>query len=91
MIRSAAALRNDYDGMVKLSTEKQEPIYLTRNGDGEMVFLPIELWEKRQAEPMWGIIAVPYGNRVFVKKYGWNFCQITEKRCQTSVEIEKEL
>ena len=50
MIRSAAALRNDYDGMVKLSTEKQEPIYLTRNGDGEMVFLPIELWEKRQAE-----------------------------------------
>ena len=50
MIRSATALRNDYDGMVKLSTEKQEPIYLTRNGDGEMVFLPIELWEKHQAE-----------------------------------------
>ena len=75
MIRSATALRNDYDGMVKLSTEKQEPIiisstklrneynevsrtcheqmspvFVTRNGDGEMVFLPIELWEKRQAE-----------------------------------------
>lgn len=49
MIRSATALRNDYDGMVKLSTEKQEPIYLTRSGDGEMVFLPIALWEKRQA------------------------------------------
>lgn len=42
MIRSATALRNDYDGMVKLSTEKQEPIYLTRSGDGEMVFLPID-------------------------------------------------
>ena len=42
MIRSATALRNDYDGMVKLSTEKQEPIYLTRNGDGEMVFVPTE-------------------------------------------------
>ena len=50
MIRSATALRNDYDGMVKLSTEKQEPIHLTRSGDGEMGFLPIELWEKRQAE-----------------------------------------
>lgn len=50
MVRSATALRNDYDGMVKLSTEKQEPIYLTRNGDDKMVFLPIELWEKRQAE-----------------------------------------
>ena len=36
--------------MVKLSQERQEPIFLTRNGEGEMVFLPIELWEKREAE-----------------------------------------
>ena len=50
MIRSATSLRNDYDGMVRLSKEKQEPIYLTRNGEGEMVFLHIDLWEKREAE-----------------------------------------
>ena len=49
-IRSATALRNDYDGMVRLSKEKQSPIFLTRTGHGEMVFLPIELWEKREAE-----------------------------------------
>ena len=41
MIRPATALRNNYDSMVKLSTEKQEPIYLTRNGEGEMVFLSL--------------------------------------------------
>ena len=35
MIRPATALRNNYDSMVKLSTEKQEPI---------------DLWEMRQAE-----------------------------------------
>lgn len=50
MIKSATALRNDYDGMVRLSKERNEPIYLTRNGEGEMVILPLELWEKRQAE-----------------------------------------
>ena len=50
LIKSTTALRNDYDAMVKLSKEKQEPIYLTRNGEGEMVFMPIELWEKREAE-----------------------------------------
>ena len=50
MIRSATALRNEYDKMVKLSKEKQEPIFLTRNGEGEMVFVPLELWEKREAE-----------------------------------------
>ena len=50
MIKSATALRNEYDKMVQLSKERQEPIYLTRNGEGEMVFLPLELWEKREAE-----------------------------------------
>lgn len=50
LIRSATELRNDYDGMVRLSKENQEPIFLTRNGNSEMVFLPIELWEKREAE-----------------------------------------
>ena len=50
MIRSSTALRSDYDGMVKLAQERQEPIFLTRNWDGEMVFLPIELLEKREAE-----------------------------------------
>ena len=38
VIKSATALRNDYDGMVKLSQERQEPIFLTRNGDGEWCF-----------------------------------------------------
>ena len=50
VIKSATALRNDYDNMVSLSKSKQEPIFITRNGEGEMVFLPIELWERREAE-----------------------------------------
>ena len=50
MIRSSTALRSNYDEMVKLSKDAQEPIFLTRNGRGEMVFLPIELWEQREAE-----------------------------------------
>ena len=47
MIRSATALRNDYDGMVKLSTEKQEPIYLTRNGYGDMVLMSMKAYEEK--------------------------------------------
>ncbi len=50
MIKSATTLRNDYDKVVTQSKEKQEPVFLTRNGEGEMVILPIELWEKREAE-----------------------------------------
>ena len=50
VIKSATSLRNDYDNLVTLSKTKQEPIFVTRNGEGEMVFLPQELWEKREAE-----------------------------------------
>ena len=50
IIKSATALRSEYDKLVQLSKEKQEPIFLTRNGEGEMVFLPIDLWEKREKE-----------------------------------------
>ena len=50
VIKSATTLRNDYDSVVTLSKTKQEPVYITRNGEGEMVFMPIELWERREAE-----------------------------------------
>ena len=49
-IKSATALRNDYDSIVRLSKEKRAPVFIAHNGEGEMVFLPIELWEKREAE-----------------------------------------
>ena len=50
IIKSATTSRNNYDKMVQLSKEKQQPIFITRNGEVEMVFLPQELWEKREAE-----------------------------------------
>lgn len=50
IIKSVAALCNDYDEMVSLSKETHEPILLTRNGHGEMILVPIEIWEKCEAE-----------------------------------------
>lgn len=50
LIKSSSTLRNDYDSLVKLSLEKNEPIYITRNGEGEMVFVSIDAYEKREAE-----------------------------------------
>ncbi|HEY5584622.1 MAG TPA: type II toxin-antitoxin system Phd/YefM family antitoxin [Ruminiclostridium sp.] len=50
LIKFSSALRNDYDNLVKLSVEKNEHIYITRNGEGEIVFMSIEVYEKREAD-----------------------------------------
>ena len=38
LIKSSTALRNEYDKIVGLSKMQQEPVYITRNGEGELVF-----------------------------------------------------
>lgn len=65
IIKSSTALRNDYDNLVKLSCDRQEPIYITRNGEGEMVFLPIDAFEKKEAElKLMGLLLLAERNRI---------------------------
>lgn len=48
LIKSSSTLRNDYDTTAKLA--KEQPVYITRNGEGEMVFVSQELYEKREMD-----------------------------------------
>ena len=51
MLHDDTFCARDVDHYIRLrQAGVEKPIYLTRNGEGEMVFLPIDLWEKRQAE-----------------------------------------
>ena len=49
-IRPASALRTEYNELAARSRTTGQPIYITRNGEGEMVFLSQELSERREAE-----------------------------------------
>jgi len=42
-------LRNDYNSIAKLAHEKEEPVYITRNGEGDVVVMSIEAFERREA------------------------------------------
>ena len=48
IIKASTAFRNDYAGISNLAKETNEPIYITKNGDGDLVVMNIEAFEKRE-------------------------------------------
>ncbi|MCM1540829.1 MAG: type II toxin-antitoxin system Phd/YefM family antitoxin [Blautia sp.] len=48
IIKASAALRNDYAAISNMAKETQEPIYITKNGEGDLVLMSIEAFEKRE-------------------------------------------
>ena len=48
IIKPSASLRNDYSSISKLAKETKEPIYITKNGEGDMVLMSIDAFEKRE-------------------------------------------
>ena len=48
IIKASAALRNDYTTISNMAKETKEPIYITKNGEGDLVLMSIDAFEKRE-------------------------------------------
>jgi prevent-host-death family protein len=48
IIKASAALRNDYASISNMAKESGEPIYITKNGEGDLVLMSLEAFEKRE-------------------------------------------
>jgi prevent-host-death family protein len=48
IIKPSAALRNEYSTISNLAKETKEPIYITKNGEGDLVLMDIGAFEKRE-------------------------------------------
>jgi prevent-host-death family protein len=55
-IRPVSDLRNNFAEISKIVHESREPVFLTKNGYGDMVVMSIEQYEKMQLE-----------NEIFIK------------------------
>ena len=49
LIKPTTALRTELGEITRICKEKLEPVYLTKNGEGELVIMSIAAFEKREA------------------------------------------
>ena len=47
-IRPSAAIRQGYNDIANLCRETSEPVYLTKNGEGDLVVMDITSFERRE-------------------------------------------
>ncbi len=48
IIKASASLRNEYTTISDLAKKTKEPIYITKNGEGDMVLMSVEAFERRE-------------------------------------------
>ena len=48
IIKASAALRNEYGVISDMAKKTKEPIYITKNGEGDLVVMSIDAFEKRE-------------------------------------------
>ena len=49
LIKPTTALRTELGEITRICKEKSEPVFLTKNGEGELVIMSIDAYEKREA------------------------------------------
>lgn len=47
-IRPSAAIRQNYNEIAELCRKTEEPVYLTKNGEGDLVVMDIESFHRRE-------------------------------------------
>jgi prevent-host-death family protein len=79
IIKSISSLRNRTRDIASLCHAQDEPVYLTTNGEGDLVVMSIEHYERLKARvELFGKIAVAQGQAAAGEK-GFTHAQVMKK------------
>lgn len=48
IIRPSAAIRQNYNEIAEMCRKTEEPVFLTKNGEGDLVVMDIETYNRRE-------------------------------------------
>ncbi|MEK7712750.1 MAG: type II toxin-antitoxin system Phd/YefM family antitoxin [Nitrospirota bacterium] len=83
VIKSISSLRNRTRDIASLCHEQDEPVYLTTNGEGDLVVMSIEHYERLKARvELFEKLAVAQAQAATGSK-GFTHAQVMNKLCQT--------
>jgi len=50
IIKPSTSLRNEYNEISSYCKEKEQPVYITKNGEGDLVVMSIDLYSSREEQ-----------------------------------------
>jgi len=83
LIKPSTALRNEYTEISRLAKESGDPIYLTKNGEGDLVVMSLAAFEKQrtlleirekllESEELWANGAPTYTHEQVKERFAGN-------------------
>lgn len=81
-IRPSSELRNNYGEISDICHETNEPVYLTKNGTGDLVVMSIEAFERLAAAELRGLLLEGIGDLRDGKK-----CSLEEFKMKMNEEF----
>jgi len=71
VIKSSATLRNNYRKVADFCIESGQPVFLTNNGEGELVVMSIQAWqeERQRIQVEEALLRIEEEERLGIAKY----------------------
>ena len=88
-IRPSAAIRQNYNEIANLCRQTKEPVFLTKNGEGDLVVMDLETYEQREKMLKLREELVSVEEERFLGNTGYSVDQVSKMMDEVIEEVVK--